>query len=236
MIKIAICDDEKNIRDYLSNLIRKQNMECEITEYASASEYVLTDRKDDLLFLDIEMKSASPSMDGMELAREIRSRDMIKQPIIIFVTGYETYVYDSFDVNAFQYLLKPVNEQKFSEVFQRAVKQVLLEQEQAKRNLVLQHQNINKVIPLMSIYFIESQNHKVVIHTKNEELEFYAKLEDLEMELQGQFYRIHRGYLINLAYVDEYSKAEVTLVNGAKLLISKYKYNDFVKAYHRFIR
>lgn len=236
MIKIAICDDEKNIRDYLSGLIRKQNMECEITEYASASEYLLTDRENDLLFLDIEMRAGSSEIDGMELAREIRSKNTVKQPIIIFVTGYEKYVYDSFDVNAFQYLLKPVNEEKFSEVFQRAVKQVFSEQEQEKRNLVLQHHNINKVLPLMSIYYIESQNHKVVIHTKDEELEFYAKLEDLEMELQAQFYRIHRGYLINLAYVDEYNKTEVTLVNGAKLLISKYKYNDFVKAYLRFIR
>ena len=69
-----------------------------------------------------------------------------------------------------------------------------------------------------------------------EELEYYAKLGDLEEELQGQFFRIHKGYLVNLACIDEYNKTEVTLVNGDKLLISKYKYPDFVKAYLRYMQ
>ena len=101
-VKIAVCDDEKNIRAYLVSLIKKQAIECSIMEYASADEYLSDGREYDLLFLDIEMGGSGALMDGMELARNIRAMDTGRQPIIIFVTGYEKYVYDAFDVGAFQ--------------------------------------------------------------------------------------------------------------------------------------
>lgn len=236
MINIAICDDEKNIRAYLSSLIRKQNIECEITEYASTDEYLSEQKEHELLFLDIEMKSTVSGMDGMNMAKQIRGMEHIKQPIIVFVTGYEKYIYDAFDVGAFQYLLKPIDEKKFAGVFRRAAEQIISEAELRKKTLVIQYANTSKVIPWDSIYYLESQSHKVVIHMKDGNLEYYAKMGDLEEELQGQFFRIHKGYLVNLAYVDEYNKTEMTLVNGDKLLISKYKYADFVKAYLRFMQ
>ncbi len=235
-MKIAICDDEKNIRTYLSALVRKQGMECEITEYATAEDYFSGGEEYDILFLDIELDCPEPGMDGMGMARRIRGMEDIKQPIIVFVTGYEKYVYDAFDVGAFQYLLKPVDEQRFAEVFQRAVKQAVSDAEQGKKVLVVQYGSTGKTIPLNDIYYMESQNHKIAVHFKDGVLEYYAKIGDLEEELQGQFCRIHKGYLINLSYVDEYNKTEVTLTNGDKLLISKYKYEDFVKAYLRFMR
>ena len=241
MIKIAICDDEPNIRAYLSSLVKKQNTECEITEYASADEYLSADKEHDLLFLDIEMQD-SPSIksdtdkNGMWLAKEIRSRDNGKQPIIIFVTGYEEYVYDAFDVDALHYLIKPINTQKFAEVFDKAVKQISVEQDQQKKMLVILLGDTRKAVAWNDIYYLESRNHKVVLYTKEGKLEYYARLEDLEAELQGQFYRIHRGYLVNLSYIDEYDKTEVRIVNGDKLLLSRRKYNDFVKAYLRFMR
>ena len=71
MIRIAICDDEKNIRTYLSSLVRKQNIECEITEYASTDEHLSDQKEHDLLFLDIEMKSVASGMDGMSMAKQI---------------------------------------------------------------------------------------------------------------------------------------------------------------------
>ena len=80
MIRIAICDDEKNIRTYLSSLVRKQNIECEITEYASTDEYLSDQKEHDLLFLDIEMKSVASGMDGMSMAKQIRATELTKQP------------------------------------------------------------------------------------------------------------------------------------------------------------
>lgn len=243
MIKIAICDDEKNIRSYLTALVREQNVECEITEYDSAEKYLSSGVEYDLLFLDIALKGSGAgstinvnTMNGIDMARYIRSMEQIRQPVIIFVTGYESYVYDAFDVDALQYLVKPVNEQKFAEVFRRAQEKILSGTEQKKKSLVIQYAGASKAIPLDNIYYMESQSHKIVLYTKDGEWTYYARIGDLEEELQGNFCRTHKGYLINLAYVDEYSKTEIILVNGAKIPLSKYKYEDFVKAYLRFIQ
>ncbi|RKI65959.1 DNA-binding response regulator [bacterium 1xD42-67] len=236
MIKIAICDDEANIRAYLISLIRAQSCPCEIVEYASAGDCLADTQEIDLLFLDIELTTDRSGLDGMALARKIRERATGTQPVIIFVTGYERYVFDAFDVGAFQYLLKPVDEEKFAKVFSRAVAQIGTAREKPGRVLTLQSANTSKTVPLDSIYYIESSNHKVELHLKNGEFACYAKIGDLELELQDQFFRIHKGYLVNLSYVAGYSKTEVTLTNGERLLLSKYKYQDFVKAYLHFLK
>lgn len=238
MIKTAICDDEANTRAYLSSLIQKQPYPCKVAEYASADECLAGCRELDLLFLDIELGPSGSCPNGMALAQKIREQAFPAQPAIIFVTGYEQYVFDAFDVGAFQYLLKPVDEEKFAQVFARAARQAMdaRKNTQGVRTLTLRFANTNKTVPLYSIYYIESDNHKVVLHLKDGEFTCYAKIRDLELELQDCFFRIHKGYLVNLSYVDRYSKSEVTLTNGAKLLLSKYKYQDFVKSYLCFLK
>ena len=234
MMRISICDDEAPTRAYLTSLIRAQDCPCEVVEYASASDCLADHRGIDLLFLDIELNATGP--DGMALARQIREGNPAVQPVIIFVTGYERYVFDAFDVGAFQYLLKPVDEEKFAQVFARAVEQIGAGRETLARTLTLQSAGTSRTVPLDSIYYIESSNHKVVLRLKDGEFSCYAKIRDLEAELGDQFFRVHKGYLVNLVYVEGYSKTELTLTNGEKLLISKYKYQDFVKAYLRFVK
>ena len=146
---IAICDDEVSIRAWLSSLIRAQSCPCEIAEYASANECLADHREFDLFFLDIELAPSGPN--GMALARKIRERSSGTQPVIVFVTGYERYVFDAFDVGAFHYLLKPVDEDKFAQVFARAVEQIMAEKgrwwrlrlnvSQCKPDTVFQPQN-----------------------------------------------------------------------------------------------
>ena len=236
MIKIAICDDEANIRAYLSSLIEAQSCPCEVVEYASAGDCLADHREFDLLVLDIELSPDRSGLDGMALARKIRECTTGTQPVIIFVTGYERYVFDAFDVGAFQYLLKPVDEEKFAQVFSRAVAQIGTAREKPGRVLTLQSANTSRTVPLDSIYYIESSNHKVELHLRNGEFACYAKIGDLELELHDQFFRIHKGYLVNLSYVAGYSKRSVTLTNGERLFLSKYKYQDFVKAYLHFLK
>ncbi len=234
MIRIAICDDEAPTRAYLASLIRAQGCPCEVVEYASAGDCLASHRGIDLLFLDIDLNATGP--DGMALARQIREQSAVTQPVIIFVTGYERYVFDAFDVGAFQYLLKPVDEEKFAQVFARAVSQIGTARKKTARTLTLQSAGVSRTVPLDSIYYIESSNHKVVLRLKDGAFSCYGKIRDLEAELGDQFFRVHKGYLVNLAYVEGYSKTELTLTGGEKLLISKYKYQDFVKAYLRFVK
>lgn len=234
MIRIAVCDDDAVARAYLLALIEKQDVECEITEFGSAQGYFADERGFDIVFLDIEMSEEQSDINGMELAGRIRSNAK-SQPIIIFVTGYDKYVYDAFDVEAFQYLLKPVDERKFAQVLKKAVKKIIAGRSTGE-TLMIRYANSNKAVPIDNIYYIESRNHKVILYLKDGELEYYAKIGDLEQELQNSFFRIHKGYLINMFYIDSYTKTEILLTNGERLMISKYKYGDFVKSYLRFLK
>jgi DNA-binding LytR/AlgR family response regulator len=238
MLRIAICDDEADTRSYLSSLIRRQDCLCKITEYASADDFLADFQRTDLLFLDINLDSKGYASNGITLAKELREQNPETLPVIIFVTGYDKYVFEAFDVNAFQYLLKPINESKFTEVFARAVKyiEMLQHYKPTPQMLSLQSANTIRTIPLDQIYYIESSNHKVVLHLVNGEFACYAKISDLEAKLQGQFFRIHKGYLVNLAFIESYSRTEALLTTAEKLLISKYKYRDFVKAYLSFLK
>ena len=238
MMRIAICDDEAPARAYLASLIRAQNCPCEIVEHACAGDCLAEAREIDLLFLDIELDPSGP--DGMELARQIRARPAAVQPTVVFVTGHERYVFDAFDVGAFQYLLKPVDEGRFAQVFARAVAQIGEGRHQPGPSpspaLTLRCAGVSRTVPLDSICYIESSGHKVVLRLKDGDLSCYAKIRDLEAELGGRFCRIHKGYLVGLAYVEGYSKTELTLTSGERLPISKYKYRDFVKAHLRFLK
>lgn len=201
MWKIGICDDEEAVRSYLASLVREQTAECEISEYTSPEEYLSDGRECELLFLDIGMEDRS-GMDGMDLARRIRSMDKICQPVIIFVTGYGKYVYEAFDVEAFHYLRKPIDERKFAEVFQRAAQRQdgqnpkgqasgqvdFSGTEKQKRTLVIQYGGKSRAIPLDSLYYMESQGHKVILHGKEGVLEYYARIGALEEKLQGSFF------------------------------------------------
>ena len=85
------------------------------------------------------------------------------------------------------------------------------------------------------IYYIESSNRKVILYLQHEKIEYYDKISYLEGKLKPDFFRVHKGYLVNMKYVEQYSRTEVWMKNGDSLLISKYKYQDFVKSYQEYI-
>lgn len=115
-MNIAICDDEENIRIYIRKLIQKQEPFCKITEFSSGKELLefqdeTNAEEIDILFLDISMGDE----DGMTVAKQLRSQMESKKeavwgslPLLIFVTGYPEYMQEAFSVNAFQYIVKPI--------------------------------------------------------------------------------------------------------------------------------
>lgn len=89
---------------------------------------------------------------------------------------------------------------------------------------------------LKNIYYIESRNKKVIIHTTNETLEVYGKMEELENRLGNAFYRCHRCYLVNMEKIAAYSGDNIQVTNGDNLLLARTKYSDFIKNYMRYIK
>ncbi|MCI8774103.1 MAG: response regulator transcription factor [Lachnospiraceae bacterium] len=230
-MNIAICDDESRVRTGIRNVLKEAFPGTEIREFVSGQELLEAAGQDylpDIVLMDIAMNG----MDGMETARKLRER---YQVLLIFVTGVKEQVFQAFDVGAFHYLLKPVEKEKLLSVMERAFAEV--EKAGAKPKYMLVkvpggHRRINAA----DILYAESDGRKVILHMKQENLEFYEKMEELEQRLGEGFYRCHRGYLVSLSEVRGYDKANIRMSNGETVYLAKRKYSEFVQTYCRYLQ
>ena len=229
--KSSSSPDEKNIRELIWNKVEKQYPEAEIVFFASGEELLLSDVHIDILFLDIQMSGR----DGMETARELRQRD--NDVIIIFVTAVEEYVFQAFDVRAFNYIVKPIDDAKFTDVLQRAVdglnSQDKVVKEPEEKYVMINNSGVHTKVILDDIVYAEVFNRKVVIHKMNDEIEYYGKMSDLEALAGESFFRPHRAYLINFKYVEKYDATTIYLEKGT-VLMAKLKFPEFVKKYMKY--
>ena len=232
-MKIAVCDDDKAAREHIVSLIKEQIQDAEIMTFATGEEMLKVQSSFDISFLDVEMREVS----GMDVANHIRQKEQgSTRSIIIFVTGYEKYMNSAFDVSAFHYLLKPIEEEKFREVFHRAERELEKRKSKRRETVFIKTRNRSFSLEKDSILYIESRGKKVEIHTTGETIEAYASMNEMEGQLGGGFFRCHRGYLVNMAYVAEYDSGSITLNNGECVYLAKEKYGEFVKAYMRYLR
>lgn len=232
-MKIAICDDNTEALNNIVRLINKQKYNVSVKTFKSGKEMLQSKQDFDISFLDIAMKDIS----GIQLAKILRQKQInAKKNIIIFVTNYREYMEDAFDVNAYHYLIKPINEEKFSQIFKRAAKEVLTAETQHEKYIIAKTSQALKKVYLKDILYIESSNKKVIFHTKEEEFEVYGKMKDLEMRLQFSFYRCHRCYLVNMENISSYNVNAIKITNGDSLILAQKKYPDFVKAYMRYAK
>jgi len=229
-LNIAICDDEEAIREQIKELIEKEKPGVCPELYETGDGLLVTGKQFDIVFLDIQMEGT----DGIETARKLRERD--EDTILIFITGIREYVFEAFDVAAFHYLLKPIEEDKFLEVFHRAERELEKRKKRRRERVFIKTRNRGFTLEKDSILYIESRGKKVEIHTTGETIEAYASMNELEGQLGVGFYRCHRGYLVNMAYVTEYDSESIILNNGEYVYLAKEKYGEFVKAYMRYLR
>lgn len=233
MVKIAVCDDEENQVEALKNMIERnlriKDIEYKIFKFNSGEKMIPFISEFDICFLDIKM--GKNNLTGIEIAKKIR--EVSERVIIIFITGYEDYVFDAFDVRAFHYILKPVEEEKLKKILYSS----LLQLEKIDKFIVVKTMKSSAKILIKDIMYIESQQRKLKIHTTYRIFEYYHKLADIEMELgKHNFYRCHRSYIVNFKYVNSFDSTFITLKNSEKVYISKYKINDFSKAFMYYLK
>ncbi len=225
---IAVVDDEKAIREHICGLVEEQQPESRIEAYATGEELLASGKRFDIVFLDIQMEG----MNGIEAARSLREKNAnlgVEDTVLVFITGIKDYVFDAFDLYAFQYLLKPIDERKFAEVLERAVREAAKKKE--RRVLFIKSRNLT--LDQSEILYIESRAKKVEIHTTGaaQAIEIYAAMDELEGQLGENFYRCHRAYIVNMDCITEYDSESITLTNGDRVYLTKKKYGEFVKAY-----
>ncbi len=190
-MNIAICDDEANIRIYIKRMIEKQDVSCRVMEFSSGEELLRfwaqgSREQLDILFLDISMDG----IDGMETAEQIRDWKEERGeplwgslPLLIFVTGYPEYMPKAFSVNAFQYLVKPIDEKEFEDVFALAVRECRCldrKKNTEPEEILVRSGNITRNVPVDDIYYIESSNRKIIVSMRDEKVECYGKISEME--------------------------------------------------------
>lgn len=232
-MKIAVCDDDKAAREHIVSLVKEQIQDAEIMTFATGEEMLEVQSTFDISFLDVEMREIS----GMDVANHIRQEEQGNtKSIIIFVTGYEKYMNSAFDVSAFHYLLKPIDEEKFRSVFGRALDELYAVMERTKRFILVRNSGIQQKVYLKDIYYIESANKKVIIHTEAGTLDCYGKMDELERMTGSGFYRCHRCFLVNMEKIVSYNADTIKVANGDRLILARKRYNDFIRQYMKYAK
>ena len=224
--QFAICDDHPEDSQLVSRLCAQwagrtgAELELELFPSAEAFLFRYEEKKDfDILLLDIEMTG----MDGVELARTVRRDNEAVQ--IIFVTGYDSYIAEGYEVSALHYLMKPVNEGKFFQVLARAVSR--LARNEPFLTLELPGETVR--LPLPEIRYVDVQQNYVTIHAK-EDYTLKRSLGELEASLDRRFYRIGRSCVVNLTYIRRVTRTEAELTSGERLPLPRGQYEKLNRA------
>lgn len=218
-MRIAICDDEAVQQQLLQKYLEEWAVEKEAvleTKLFPSGESFWFAWEDDsdynLLIFDIEMGE----MNGMELAAKIRSQD--EEIPILFVTGYEKYMAQGYEVSALHYLMKPVRKEKLFQILDKIEKRGRREEK-----LLFQTDKGPVSLPLSKIWYVEAMAHQSILYTREEEYKLCASIGGMAQYLEGcrEIVRCHRSYLVNLRHVQAIVKAEVILDDQRRLPLSR---------------
>ena len=221
MINIAICDDEPSMVGELEARTKRFFAETDIAKFYDGSSLLqsCTAEDYDIIFLDIRMNAP----DGMETARRLRDQGF--GGCLIFVTVLEDYVFDAFEVAAYDYLVKPVDDEKFIRTMTRLQKRL------TSSCLAIQKDGESRLLELGKIIYCEVLNRKIYIHTTDgETIDYYDTIENLEMKLEQSgsgFFRCHRSFLINLEHLKGFGKNLAHMHGGTDIPVSRLRRKEF---------
>lgn len=225
MFRVAICDADESFCVMLSNYIKEflehRRINYEIDCYTSPQELLSHGFLQYHLFcLDVEIKE---KMDGLALGKQIRRKLALSD--IVYISNHKEVAYQAFEVNAFRYLLKPVK----SEVLFRTLELILKRREDRTRRLLILCQGQRRLqLFYESIIYFETLDRKLKVHTTQKAYIVDNKINDMDEQLSCyRFFRVHKSYLINLAYVKEHDQTTVTMLNGDVVYISRLKLKAF---------
>lgn len=223
MIRVAICDDEKYMSDIIEKMVsdffHRKNMDIAIMQFSSGEELLEYDKRIDILFLDIQMKH----LDGIETAKRLREHEF--KGFLIFVTILKEMVFHSFEVQAYDYLVKPIEETRFEKMMERLF---LSLQNASESNLLVQKGYESRIVPFEDIVYCEIIDRKVYLHLESSEvIDFYGRIENLEAKLDDRFFRCHRSFLINMKYLKSYKNGRAYMEGNREIPVSRLRSKEF---------
>ncbi len=232
MLSIAVCDDEVieccNMAKKIKDILEEMKIPCIVRQFRNGKELLQESESFDIVFLDIIMQD----LDGMKTAQILREK--VSDKILIFVSSSREYVFEAYDVEAFQYLLKPVNDRKLKKVLQKAVRKT---EKCSQEFIIVSKERQKKKLFLDDIYYFEIKGRVVEAHGKEGIFTYYGQIGELENRLQDKgFFRCHKSYLVNLKHADGYNRQKIVLDNGENIVIAKRRYEEFCQEVLKVMR
>lgn len=231
MIRIAIVEDEEIYIDKLEQYLKQYQEETgekfELTVYRDGDEITSKYKAQfDIILMDIQMKF----MDGMSAAEEIRRQD--SQVIIFFITNMTQYAIRGYEVDALDYILKPVTYFTFSQKLNKAIERI---KSRKTCFVTIPMKGGFRKMDINEIYYVESQSHMLLYHTQREILTCRGNMKETENLLASHgFFRVNKGHLANMKYVDTVLEGNC-MIHGESLPIARARRKPFMDALSAYI-
>lgn len=235
MIRIAIVEDEPDASETLKNMIQKFGAEhapsaaFDIAVFSDAETFLRDLRDYEVIFLDIQMDG----MSGMDAAREIRKRN--EEVLIVFVTNMAQYAIESYEVEAYDFILKPLSYHNFFMKFRRILKKIAHLSNDDYCTLTTRFET--RKVKIKDIIYVESCNHNLIFHIHGgEEVRITGStMNEWERKLTPYYFiRCNSGFLVNLKYVSAV-RGEYVETEGQKLHISRSRRQSFLAAFAKYV-
>ena len=230
-MKVAFVDDDENfIRIQKAHLVRAEQevgVNCEVFTFSDGLDLLEHYGGGfDILFLDVEM----PHLDGLETARRVRKMD--QEVCIIFMTNMARYAIHGYEVNALDFVVKPVSYYVFADKLRRAMRFVRLN---TRRSFVLQTDEMIVRVTTPQILYIEKDKNYLVYHTQDGDYRVRGTMAALEDELRGEGFSVcFNGCMVNLRYVTGITKDSV-LLGEISLPVSRHRRKEFKEDFLKYL-
>lgn len=224
-MRIAIVEDDAKARaklnQYIQRYAKEHQLGIEVLTFNDGVQITSNYPANlDVIYFDVQM----PVMDGMTAAKKVRQHD--KKVQIVFLTNYVQYAIDGYEVQAADFLLKPITYFSFSTHFAKLSARL---QNNEDQYITVSHGDEMHRVALKDLYYIESSGHYLKFHLHDKEYSMIGSLKNMEKELQDKnFFRCNYGYLVNLALVTSVNNSDVH-VGPFDLPISRSRKKDFLQ-------
>ena len=226
MLRIAIVEDEAHQREQLESGVRAVlcELSAELTCLDSAQplmELYAAGERFDLLLLDIQL----PGMDGMSAAARVREFDA--DVLIVFITSMAQYAVQGYKVDALDFLVKPVAHEVLDACLSRALRRL---KKREPASLSVRSGGSLRIVPVSSILYAESREHRTLLHTREEEIPCAGSLGSIEESLIPHgFFRCHAAFVVSFAQVERLDGGDV-IIGGRRVPLSKHRRKQFLAA------
>ena len=229
-MKVAIVDDEKCASDllsgYLHEFAKEAKIEFEVKVFGNAGDFLADGNAYEIVLMDIEM----PDLDGLSAAKILRTRD--DKAVLLFITNMSQYAIKGYEVDAIDYVVKPITYPDFVLKIKKAIRYVANNKDLKYTVTTIEG---SKSFYISQLYYIEVNLHYLIFHTANGDIKVRGALKDVEKFFtQHNFVRSNYCYMINLKYVEALGGNTVT-VAGSELLVSRSRKADLMNKFAKFV-